>query len=92
MELALVSAFLSTDSADGENQRDILLGHQNMGGGIIALAPDHSADLHSLASWVWTTTCRCSIQPGRLWREGLAEWDCPFSKGYFNDRKFFGTC
>ncbi|KAG1495164.1 hypothetical protein G6F47_009136 [Rhizopus delemar] len=64
MELALASGSLLTDSTDVENQRDILLGYQNMGERIIAMAPDHSADLHSLASWVWTTTCRCSIQQG----------------------------
>ncbi|KAG2197012.1 hypothetical protein INT47_006959 [Mucor saturninus] len=64
MELALVSASLSTDSADVENQRNILLGHQNMGERIIPMAPDHSADLHSFASWVWTATCRSSIQQG----------------------------
>lgn len=33
-----MSASLSTDSADVENQRDILLGHQNMGERIIAMA------------------------------------------------------
>ncbi|KAG1046636.1 hypothetical protein G6F43_010887 [Rhizopus delemar] len=38
MELALASASLLTDSADVENQRDILLGYQNMGGRIIAMA------------------------------------------------------